>query len=191
MARILVALLIVSGTLIGGSLGTLGKVYPIAEPDFLEEMQAKVLSSSFKESAQSKCLSYVPKSLGLCRASKPSRRSFDPSFGLNRDIKDQYGRVIYRKGHKVNPLEISPLKNTILVFDADDAAQLQWAMRQDPSAVWVLSGGNPLQTERTCSRPIYFDQMGVLSRKFQLSVVPVRIYQHEDGLIIEEEVPEE
>jgi conjugal transfer pilus assembly protein TraW len=190
MARILIALILASGTLFAEPLGSFGKVYPIQEKDFLQEVQERALPPSFADDAKRKCSSYVPKSLGIPRATRWESRIFDPSFILDREIQDHLGRVIYPRGYEVNPLCIAPLHNQILVFDGSDETQLGWALSQSSDSMWVLVGGDPLALEVECSRPVFLYQTGALTRRLSIRAVPVRVSQQGNSLLLEEEVPE-
>ena len=86
----------------------------------------------------------------------------------------------------VNPLDTVSWGAPLLFLDGDDLDQIAWAKRQDSQAKWVLVKGKPLDLQKQRKRAIYFDQGGLLVRKFGIKQVPCRITQQAKSLKIEE-----
>jgi len=121
--------------------------------------------------------------------------NYDPTLIVTRDIPDARGQVIITKGTTVNPLDTLTLHEILLFLDADDQRQLEWAQNAfnqitsaNPNYLikYILIRGDIQQTSRVLSHRIYFDQEGLLSKKFGLQHVPAIIWQTGRVLTIEE-----
>lgn len=188
-------------------LGGFSKTYPIAEPDFLEEVQAiakeKVDSGEWRrllmearDRAQ-KWLDYPPPVDGLRTTRTHRVRRFDPSITLVADVIDGEGRILFPAGTTVNPADVAQFPGALLVIDGRETGQLAVASRLIGS--WgdalkiVLVAGSPPALMREWQRPIFFDQAGAISRRFGLEYVPALISQAMPAdrfLTIEELLPE-
>ena len=83
-----------------------------------------------------------------------------------------------RKGDVVNPLNTVPFVQTLYFINGDDADQLAWMKRQVPETLMskiILVRGSIPDTSAALDSRIYFDQNGVLSKRFGLTAVPARI----------------
>ena len=115
---------------------------------------------------------------GIGKADKYAQRWFDPSIRLTEDLKDHNGRVFARKGDVLNPLKTVPFMQTLYFIDGDDPDQVAWMKRQVPDTLIskiILVKGSVPDTSVALDARIYFDQNGVLSKRFGLTSVPVRI----------------
>lgn len=144
---------------------------------------------------------------GISKATKTVSYSFDPSYVLDQDIVLPCGKILYEKGTRVNPLDDMSWDGKLVFIDGRDEAQISWvkdnyleeillnsravvkenlrelnkdyaknASNSDGTKI-VLTVGKPLELERTIGSPIYFDQAGELTRKFNISYVPAIIEQ--------------
>ena len=50
----------------------------------------------------------------------------------------------------------------------------------------VLTKGNPFKLMRECDRTVYFDQKGMIVKRFNVKTLPARITQKDKKLFIEE-----
>jgi len=121
---------------------------------------------------------------GITTAAFYSSRIYDPSIIVDEDIKDHEGNFIARKGTHVNPLDYQSFGKPLLLIQGEDDSQVSWALKQD--AKIILVSGKPLQLARTHKKMFYFDQGAILSNKFGIKAVPVRISQKDKVLLIEE-----
>ena len=83
-----------------------------------------------------------------------------------------------RKGDVVNPLKTVPFMQTLYFINGDDADQIAWMKRQVPETLMskiILVRGSVPDTSAALDSRIYFDQNGVLSKRFGLTTVPARI----------------
>lgn len=208
MKRLFVAVMLCglcSHSVLSKDFGTWGDLYPVAEPDMLNTITQRLEDlqrtgewqknmDDFKQRTIEKSQRPAPVE-GIGKTERYSERYFDPSIVLSDDLKDNVGRVFARKGTVLNPLATVPFVQTLYFIDADDPKQLAWAKRQQPDTLMVkiilVNGDIPKASEALDSR-VYFDQGGVLCRKFGLTKVPVRITAAPSGLRLHiEEFPAE
>lgn len=187
-----------------GSLGVIGPVYAIAEEDLLamierrlREKQASGELARLREQAVERgkqaVTSPAPLALPVARAARTYH--LDPSFVLDRDVKDASGALLFPAGTRANPLDIVPLTRRLLFFDGRDARQVALAVRlmgRDAGAIKpVLTGGSYLDFMRRWRVPVYYDQRGLLTRRLAIASVPALVSQEGRRLRIDELVPDE
>lgn len=178
--------------------GQQGALFPIAEPDLLEQIQRKLmalqasgatarLNEDLKRRTIAKVNRPAPVS-GLGVASAVRRWAFDPTISVAEDISDDMGRIIMAAGTRVNPLDTVPLRQTLVFLDGDDPVQLDWATKNFASseAKLILVNGAPLQLMRGKQRRFFFDQGGKLVRHFNIKAVPATVNQQGRLLLITE-----
>lgn len=173
---------------------TKGHMFKIEEENILSYIQKK-LSSSWSEQNYQSTLQKIfvkaktPESVSFLKEAMRKRTFyFDPTYVVQEDIKTPQGRVLIQKGYSYNPLEKTKLASSLLFLDGTNEKHIAWAKAQKEFCKWILIKGNPFDLEDKEKRPIYFDQGGVISRKFQLKNVPAKISQ--DGLVLKiEEFP--
>lgn len=172
-------------------LGQVGKTYTISEPDFLEEIQAiarqKVESGEWqrimldaRDRARQKLEN--PPAVERIRTATANRiRRFDPSITLTADILDEDGQVLFPAGTTVNPADVTPFPGALLLMNGREAAQRTVARRLikrwGDSLKIVLVDGSPTQLMREWKRPVYFDQAGAITSRFQVARVPALVSQ--------------
>ena len=198
MAHFLVSLCaftLLMGTIFAKNLGEHGPLFPIEEEDFLQVIQRKLSTLSPEQKLRigqglkdhyTTLVEEPPPVEGLREALEYRVYTVDPSITVASDIADQEGRIIIPRGTSLNPLSICSLTQELLFLDGDQLSHLDWARKQADNAKWILVKGKPLSLERTEARKIYFDQFGLLSRKFEILQVPAKVSQEGMRLKIEE-----
>lgn len=114
-----------------GDLGVRGPVEEIAEPDLIEVMKKKWASldhDAMKEKAKNRFWlnKEFPK---IPAAQKDAVRLVDPTVVVTDDIKDSKGNIISKKGTVINPLDILPFNQSVIVFNSTDALQVKQAIQ--------------------------------------------------------------
>lgn len=178
-----------------------GAVFNIEEPDLLEVLAAKLsnmvnsgewekITQESIEGAKRRMMRPEPVS-GLRRATKTVSRPFDPSITVDRDLADHRGVVFARAGTRVNPLEMIGLREPLFFVDGDDPSQVRWVLTEQAkrSGKIILVNGSPIEFMRTHKKRAFFDQGGVMTRRFDLKAVPSVIEQDEYRLRITEVGP--
>lgn len=172
-------------------LGTIGPTYPIREPDLLEEigatLRAKEASGELariQEQGRRRAIASVrePKPVqGLARTMVARTRYWDPSVSIEESILDDKGRVIVPKGSVINPLDHVEIKRSLLFFDARDPDQLAYARQAiaklGSGVTPILVGGPVVDLMERWKVRLYFDQHGLLVRRFGIQQVPAWVYQ--------------
>lgn len=169
--------------------GQQGTVFPIVEPDLLEQIRAKLqrldasgetarLNADLKKRTIARVNRPEPVA-DLRNASNPRQWTFDPTITVEADISDDKGRLIIAAGTRVNPLDTVGLKQKLIFIDGDDAAQLAWAIKAHKAAdaKLILVKGAPLDLMRARQRRFYFDQGGTLVKRFGIRAVPAIVEQ--------------
>ena len=115
---------------------------------------------------------------------------FDPSFTLDRNILDAQGHLLFAAGLRKNPLEVVSLSKHLLFFDARDRRQIARARELIASYQGkvkpILTAGSYLDLMKSWRTPVYYDQQGVLVRRFGITQVPALVSQEGMRLRIDE-----
>lgn len=168
---------------------TIGRTWPIAEPDALSEIETKVATlprdMSKLYGPREKWSAMHAAALGVAPANRV--RTVVPFHTLDFDIKLPDGRVLYPRGFTFNPLAFVSLPQRLVVVHPRD---LGWALRNSRPADFILltAGDAIAQSERT-GRAIYILEERVKAR-LGLTVAPVIVAQAGQKLVLTEYGPE-
>jgi len=147
--------------------GQQGAVWPIAEPDLLQQIHARLTqlertgeTARLNEQLKQRTIARINRPqpvAGLVQASIERTWRFDPTITVERDIADNRGRVIVAAGTRVNPLDTVPLRAPLVFLDGDEPAQLAWALKRFGStpAKLILVKGAPLELMTLIGTIIY------------------------------------
>ena len=197
---IVAAALLLAGTLPGAAsakdLGVRGATWPVAEPDLLEEIEARLLDmersgelarleTQARERARRRLEEPDPVP-GIAPAREERSRLFDPAITVARDIRTADGALIAAAGTRVSPLERTALARDLLFVDGRRAAEIAWALGHARPAKIVLLAGRPLELMRRHRRSFFFDQGGRLAARFGIAATPSLVAQDGTGLRITE-----
>jgi conjugal transfer pilus assembly protein TraW len=179
--------------------GQQGTVWPVIEPDLLQQIHARLTqlektgeTARLNEELKRRTIARVNRPVpvaGFTLASAVRSWRFDPTITVERNIADDKGRVIIAAGTRVNPLDTVPLRNPLVFLDGDDPAQLAWAARRYSAtkAKLILVRGAPLELMKSRQRRFYFDQGGTLVKHFGIRAVPATVEQQGRVLLITEQ----
>lgn len=196
----LVATLLLPARAQARDLGTVGPVYPIAEPDMVDAIKDKLraqqasgelarIEAEGKRRIMASIHTPAPVP-GLRRAQVPRAWHFDPSIRFDEAVLDDKGRVIVPAGTVANPLDVVSLRSTWFLFDGRDPKQVALARAELAAAKGpikpILVGGSPLRLSNEWKRPVYFDQGGRTVQRLGLTVVPARVTQDGRFLLVQE-----
>lgn len=160
---------------------TIGRTWPIVEPDALSEIEAKVAALPRHMSAafgpRSRWSALKAANLGIAPADRV--RSVVPFYTLDFDIRLPDGKTLYPKGFAFNPLSYVRLPNRLVIVHPRDLA---WGLKTARPGDFVLlsalrgESDDPIAlTERT-GRAIYILEERVKER-LGLTVAPVIVAQ--------------
>lgn len=184
-----------AGVCFAKQLGTVGAVYPVAEPDALAEIRAaaakvdwgKALDRRKKLEAIKK---FRPADLHPLPAAR-ANRSFlvDMTYTMDIDIPDGKGGILYPRGYSFNPLDYLKLSTVLVVMDAGDRRQVEW-FKASPHADdyrtrLLLSGGDYFDLTRELDRPVFY-LADTVAKRLRLAAVPAVIRQQNNMLLVQE-----
>ena len=181
-------------------LGVVGPTYDIVERDLIEVMKDRFRRleqtgemRKLEDRYKAKVVEAVerPRPIQGITPTQTARTYFvDPTWTLDRNVLDEKGQVLFPAGTRVNPLDYAPMTQTLLFFDQRERSQVAFAKRFLAEAKArvkpILVGGEPLKLMRQWKREVFYDQGGVLSRKFLLQQVPALITQDGNRLRVDE-----
>ena len=196
----LLCLAVIPSFSLASDLGVVGPTYEIAERDLIEVMKDKFRRmertgelAKVQEDYKKQVLDAVekPKPVqGISNTETTRTYYVDPIWTLDRNVVDEKGSLLFPSGTKVNPLDYAPLTQMLLFFDQRERSQVAFAKRlieQSSTRVKpILVGGEPLKLMRQWKREVFYDQGGVLSRKFLLKQSPAIVSQDGKRLRIDE-----
>ncbi len=176
-------------------LGTVGKVYPIAEPDALEEIEERAKMIHWKSILdKERPEDFRPSTLvRLPRAQQERSFLVDMTYTLNFDIPDGKGGLLYPKGYSFNPLDYMPLNQTLVILDGEDADQIAWLQNSSlvnhPNTIILLSSGSFSKVSKTLGRAVFYADRRIVDR-FNLKVTPSIVSQRGRHMEVKEiEIP--
>ncbi len=177
-------------------LGVRGTVWPVAEPDLLAQVEARLRAmeaSGELDRMRGEALAAARRRVeapGRVEGIVPARVHrtwlFDPSIEVERDIRAADGTLIAARGTRLNPLDAHGLARDLLFIDGGRPVEVSWALRHQRPARIVLLGGRPLDLMRAHRRPFFFDQGGRLSRRLGLRATPTVVAAEGSALRITE-----
>ena len=181
-------------------LGVIGKTYDIAERDLIEAMKDKLRQmektgelAKKQDEYKNRVMSGIehPKPIpGIQATETANTHYYDPSIVTDKDIADATGKILYPRGTRVNPLDYIGWNKYLLFVDARDARQLAFSKKitaaSDRPVRLVLVAGAPLNLMRKWKKQVYYDQGGILTRRFAITRVPAMVRQEGRRLRIDE-----
>lgn len=159
----------------------MGAVYPIAEPDALEEIRARAAAVDWKkifnrERMSRRVREYRPDNLvKLPAAGKQRIFLTDMTHTLDMDITDGKGGILYPKGYRFNPLDYIHLTRTLVIINGNDKRQVEWfrasPWNKDLNAMLLLTEGSYYKLGERLKRPVFYADR-LLVTKLGLKAVP-------------------
>ncbi|MFM5929825.1 MAG: conjugal transfer protein TraW [Novosphingobium sp.] len=180
-----VAALIAASALLAGqaraATSTIGRTWPIAEPDALAEIEARAskLPPDIARKFGPRSAWSAMKSASLAPAVKTQTRSVVPFYTLDAEIRLPDGTLLYPKGYSFNPLAYVTLPQRLVVVRPSDLA---WALKTARLSDFILLAAGTAHdedaitlSERT-GRPIFILEERVKER-LGLTAAPVVVSQ--------------
>lgn len=170
---------------------TIGRTWPIVEPDALSEMETRAsrlppaLTTRFGPRERWSAMHAAP--LGMTRTDRVRR--VIPFHTLAMDISLPDGKMLYPKGFTFNPLSYVTLAQRLVIVAP---ANLDWALKTAGVADWILLSGGParagvdaLALGEKVGRPLFILEERVKQR-LGLTVAPVIVRQVGQALELHE-----
>lgn len=174
--------------------GVVGKYFPIKEKSMLDEIMEKLdqaqkngklkeLQDEFNKKAQKKIVRPVPV-YGIKKARENRSWIYDPTYVQTSNIVDENGKIIISAGTTVNALDKLKMPSDLIFIDGDDKEQVNFAQKLNGKIILVK--GAPMDLGQKLNRPVFFDQAGLLCKRFKIEAVPAIVTQEEKLLRIKE-----
>ncbi|TDX26798.1 glycyl-tRNA synthetase beta chain [Modicisalibacter xianhensis] len=111
----------------GGDLGNKGPLAPVEERDLIEVMQERVMAIDWEAKKEQAIERFWSNQnfLWLPTANQPRTRRIDPRVYVTEDITDAEGQVLVAQGTYINPLDLRPFTQAVVVFDPLDRKQVE------------------------------------------------------------------
>lgn len=119
-----------------GDLGQHGPLYAITEEDMEERIKANLARmdiAAMRQKAMADVWARLPM-IDLPPAERDSTRTLDPTITATQTLTAPDGRVIVEAGQQINPLHVAALTQRLVIFDARDPRQIQYAIEQGKAA---------------------------------------------------------
>jgi len=198
LALVLTVLSLISSKANAKDYGVQGYTFEIKEEGFLAMIYRKLKLVDIEK--EQKKMQQLAKSkieepialVGIKRTEKAQSFTFDPTYTLAEDALLPDGRLLYKAGRTVNPLDHMNLEKKLLFIDGKDAEQVEWFKEQRKKEQikeedkLILVAGRPFDLEKELNRDVYFDQQGSLTQKFKIEQVPAIVEQEGRVLRIRE-----
>lgn len=163
---------------------TIGRTWPIAEPDAMAEIEARVagapdMARQFGPRAGWSAM----QAAALAPATSNRSRSLIPFYRIEEDIRLPDGRTLYPKGFTFNPLDFVSLPQRLVIVHPRD---LDWALRHARLTDFILlTAGDALDLSKRTGRPLFILEERIKAR-LGLNVAPVIVAQEGKKLVLTE-----
>jgi conjugal transfer pilus assembly protein TraW len=160
---------------------TVGRTWPIAEPDALAEIEARAakqpanMAQDFGPRSKWSAL----RSASLGRAGESRTRFVVPFYTLDQEIRLPDGKLLYPKGYTFNPLDYVSLPQRLVIVAPRD---LDWALSVSrPTDFVLLAQGSALDGDAITLGERYNRALFILEDRVKerlgLTVAPVIVRQ--------------
>lgn len=184
-----------------GDHGQRGPIYKIAEPDMIEEIQRRAANVDWDKQKSIAIANFWKNQddFNLRPAEKNRIRKIDMTIVSSQDIFHPDGRLIIKKGNKINPQAMMPMRHAYIVFDATSPKQVAIAKQAGDE---ILRKGKPViylfskidkqrgwdhynKTGDYINGPLYKLNQSIVDR-FKLEALPTIIEGEGDHVVAKE-----
>lgn len=184
-----------------GDHGQKGPIYGILEPDMIDEIQRRAANVDWEKQKTEAIANFWKKQdeFNLRPAEKTRERAIDMTIVSTQDIFHPDGRLIIKKGDRINPQAMMPMRHAYIIFDATSKKQIEIAKKAGDE---ILKKGKPviylfskIDKERGWSHynetgdfvngPLYKLNKSIVDR-FKLEVLPTVIEGQGDHVVAKE-----
>jgi len=184
-----------------GDHGQKGPIYGILEPDMIEEIQRRAANVDWEKQKTEAIANFWKKQdeFNLRPAEKTRERTIDMTIVSTQDIFHPDGRLIIKKGDRINPQAMMPMRHAYIIFDATSKKQVAIAKKAGDE---ILKKGKPViylfskidkergwshynETGNFVNGPLYKLNKSIVDR-FKLEVLPTVIEGQGDHVVAKE-----
>ena len=178
------------------NLGVYGSIYSISEPDMLTAIHEKLEIMKGNGELASQKKNFIDQSIKhILRPSpvknvtdlgslSPKSYLFNPSIILDKNITNLDGEIIAKAGTKINPLKIKSFDEALIFINGDNTKEINWTFKavkkysRDFSDIKIILVNGDINTSaKALNHRVYFDQDGVLCKRFDIQHTPTMVYQ--------------
>jgi len=165
--------------------GVWGSTFNIIEEPFVKMIQRKLVNVDVEKYQNDMVLKTrekvknPPAVKGISKTENDREFYFDPTYTLKENAVLPDGKILYKAGTKVNPLDHMDLDRRLIFIDGRDNEQIDWLvqMEKSPNDRIILTAGKILDLEKNLGIKLYFDQSAELTTKFGIKHVPAIVMQ--------------
>jgi conjugal transfer pilus assembly protein TraW len=184
-----------------GDHGQKGPIYGILEPDMIEEIQRRAANVDWEKQKTEAIANFWKKQdeFNLRPAEKTRERTIDMTIVSTQDIFHPDGRLIIKKGDRINPQAMMSMRHAYIIFDATSKKQVAIAKKAGDE---ILKKGKPViylfskidkergwshynETGNFVNGPLYKLNKSIVDR-FKLEVLPTVIEGQGDHVVAKE-----
>lgn len=151
----------------------------------IAKLQKKWQENSVKSAKRPKDATQIVK-----YRNKTNIRYYDPSIRVTNDLKNHEGKIFAKAGTIINPLaRVGFYQPRLLFIDGDKKEHINFAHKlyqEKKDTKIILVRGNIIDIMKSKKIRLFFDQNGVLVKKFNLQYFPSLITRENDLLKITE-----
>lgn len=186
-----------------GNMGARGPIAEISEPDLIELMKQRVAQIDWDDQKEKAKQNFWKKQVfrELPEAQKDRLRTIDPTVYIAADITTPNGTIIAKEGDMINPLDVSPFTQALVIFDPldeDQVKRIQDALpriKQVPGVNRITYIATKMSRDDgwdfyrkitdTFNAPVYLLTPDVAER-FELEFVPSIVTAQSGAFVVEE-----
>ena len=170
-------------------LETVGRTYPIVEPDILEELRQNATGIDV-DALRDQHDRYQPSNLHkLPRAAADRVFTVDMTYTLDHDLQDEQERLLYPHGFTFNPLQYATLTGGLVVIDGSDPQQVDWFKAspyfRNHRTILLLSDGYAPKLKTELQRSVYYLTHDIAAR-LHLKAVPSVVIEQDRTITVRE-----
>lgn len=166
----------------------MGNAFPIEEEPFQKMIKKRLEYMSKEEMIDineliMKEFHERPRYIILPKAKRDKEFPFNPTYILEDDMHIPSGKLIYKKGQEVNPLNHVEFDRILYFIDGNDPAQVKWFQSQLTSRHrkeqrLIIAQGSRDKIVSKLGKQVYVDQHGELITKFKILALPAMVWQN-------------
>ena len=163
---------------------TIGRTWPIAEPDAMTEIEGRAARAPSLTSQMGPRASWsAMRAATLGTAAETRVRKVVPFYTLEQDIALPDGKILYPRGFTFNPLDYVALPQRLVIVHPRN---LPWALKTARLTDFILlTAGDALELSERTGRPLFILEERVKAR-LGLTVAPVIVAQEGKVLVMRE-----
>ncbi|MBU0665271.1 MAG: hypothetical protein KJ990_12100 [Proteobacteria bacterium] len=187
---IILGLLLLASPAYAKQLGTIGPVYPVVEPDLVEELKARVDQEKMAKIMEEHKQQYKAKDIHtLPTALKDRTFVVDMTYTLDHDIPGEDGEIMFKQGLTWNPLDYVSLPGGLVVINGEEPKQVKWFEKspyyQNRQIKLLVSGGYAAPLMKQLQRPVFY-LTKIMADRLQLAAAPCVIMQEGKRMMVHE-----